>query len=331
MNILHGSSACGTFKQAFNVKKGEVLVFNDVLSCGPLMKYTGIESWRPFRESYWSDIDHNTNFEDFSYSIYLRDFYYNFDDLKSAQECKLWIGTGLSDQLLLSFIVKLFDFHGLEYQKLSVYQYERAGEKNFEVQGLGLLNPDQIKIHPSPFTLTEKQVAQIIHAWDVVTASTPELYLSYLKTKGDMMPLLKRALISLFYRYPKASNGLSYWDETLLKYTEKFGPRTAKILGYSMTEYFSGLDLVGDFYLFGRLKNLSQTTLNKPLSRMNSLNLPLRETETTILPNGLKALSKNINVIQENGIDDWVGGVHLNNISENVWVRKKEELIHIHF
>jgi hypothetical protein len=329
MNILHGDSASGTFMQAFIVEQGEVLIFHDVLSCGPLMKYIGVDSWRSFRESFWNDLDHNYDLVDCSYNTHQRNFYNNFEDFKSADEYKLWIGTGLSDQLLLSFIVNLFDFHGLDYQKLSVYQFERASTKNFEVQGLGLLSPEQLKSHPSPYKLTEKQIVQVKQAWDAVTENSPEMYLSYLKTKESVVPLLKRAMVSLFYRYPKASNGLSYWDETLLKYTKKFGPRTAKILGYTMTDHFSELDLVGDFYLFGRLKSLSRPSLNKPLTIMNALNLPLRKTETTILPNGIDALSGSLNVIIENGIDDWVGGVHLDNKSSNVWVRNNNELFHL--
>jgi hypothetical protein len=329
MNILHGDSASGTFSQAFGVEQDDVLVFHDVLSCGPLMKYAGIDSWRSFREFFWNDLDHNTDLEDFTYHTLKRDFYFHFEDFLSAQYHKLWIGTGLSDQLLLAFIVNLFDFHGLDFQKLSICQFQRASEKNFEVQGLGLLNPEQIKRYPLPYKLTEQQIGQAKQAWDAVTENSPEMYLSYLKTKESVVPLLKRAMASLFYRYPKASNGLSYWDETLLKYTEKFGPRTAMILGYTMTDCFSELDLVGDFYLFGRLKRLSCPNLNKPLTKMNSLNLPLRKTETTILPDGINALSEDLNAIIENGIDDWVGGVHLDNLSGNVWVRNNEDLFHL--
>jgi hypothetical protein len=328
MNILHGDSAAGSFKQAFKATQDELIVFNDVLSCGPLGEYVNIESWKSLREHFWNNIDYITAEERLSYSILERDFYARFKDFKSADEYKLWIGTGLSDQLLLAFLINLIDFHGLDFKKFLVYQFERISDKNFEVQGLGLLNPDQIRHHPSPYKLNEKQIKESKFAWEAVTERNPEKYLSYICTDNDCcMPLLKRAIAYLFYRYPKVSNGLSYWDETLLKYTEKHGPKTARIMGYTLTDFIEGLDLVGDFYLFGRLKNMGRPSLCKPLVKMNVLNLPMRKTETTILPDGLKALAGNINVIGENGIDDWVCGVHLDSLSDNVWVRNDDGLI----
>jgi hypothetical protein len=325
MNILHGDSAGGSFKQAFKTHQEEIIVFHDVLSCGPLIKYADIKSWRESRENYWNNIERDNAIANLSYNILERDFYAKFRYLKDANEYRLWIGTGLSDQLLLAFLVNLIDFHGFDFRRLLIYQFERVAEKNFEVQGLGLLHPDQIRRHPSPYKLSEKQFELTKLAWDAVTDSNPEKYLLYVNAEQDSMPLLKRAMSYLFYRYPKSHNGLSYWDETLLKYSEKHGPNTAKILGYTLTDCINGLDIVGDFYLFSRLKNLGCSDLTKPLIKTNAMDLPLRYTKTTILPDGKKALSGQINIIKENGIDDWVGGVHLDSLTKNVWVRDDEE------
>lgn len=328
MNILHGDSAAGSFKQAFKANQDEFIVFNDVLSCGPLRKYADIESWKSFREEFWNNLDHVSTKDRLSYSTLEKDFYSRFEDVKSADDYRLWIGTGLSDQLFLAFVINLIDFHGLDFQKLLVYQFERISDKRSEVQGLGLLDPEQIRHHPSPYKLNEKQLKQSKFAWEAVTENSPENYLSFLNTNEDCcMPVLKRAMASLFYRYPKVGNGLSYWDETLLKNTEKHGPRTAKIIGYTLTDCIEGLDLVGEFYLFGRLNNLGHPSLNKQLIKMNALDFPMRKTETTISPYGIKALAGKINVIEENGIDDWVCGVHLDSLSDNVWVRNKDGLI----
>jgi len=68
-------------------------------------------------------------------------------------------------------------------------------------------------------------------------------------------------------------NGLSYWDETLLKYTAKHGPRTAKIIGYTLTDCMKGLDLVGDLYLFSRLKNLGRPNLSGPFHKYDDISV----------------------------------------------------------
>lgn len=277
MNILHGDSAAGSFKQAFKLHREEMIVFHDVLSCGPLSKFTDIKAWREFREKYWNNLDQGSAIESLSYNTCDRDFYANFNDLVQADEYKLWIGTGLSDQLLLAFVVNLIIYHDLDFSKISIYQFERNEEKNYEVQGLGLLNPDQIRHHPISHKLNKKQIEQAKLAWEAVTENSPQKYLRYLATEKDALPLMKRAMSYILYRYPKAHNGLSYWDETLLKYSVKHGPKTARILGYTMTDCIKGLDLVGDFYLFSRLKDLERPGLCKSLIKtmvLDSLDLP---------------------------------------------------------
>lgn len=326
MNILHGDSAGGSFKDAFEARQEEMIVFHDVLSCGPLTRYTDIQSWRAFREDYWNNIDPDSPTERLSYFSLERDFYAEFSDFETAREYRLWIGTGLSDQLLLAYITNLIDCLGLDFRKLSVYQFEKMAGKSFEVQGLGLLNPDQIRDHPSPYVLNEKQIELAKLAWEAITDSRPEKYLIFMNTDAGCMPLLKRAMAYMFYRYPKASNGLSYWDETLLKYTATHGPSAAKTIGYTLTDCLNGLDLVGDFYLFCRLKNLGRPNLRRPLIEVNAFDLPIRDTKVTILPDGIKALSGGLNMIMENGIDDWVGGVHLDSSRNRVWLRKDNDL-----
>ena len=209
MNILHGDSAGGSFKLAFDLHQDEMLIFHDVLSCGPLTKYVGIKSWRKFREKYWNDLDKESSTESLSYDVLDKDFYRNLDHLEQADEYRLWIGTGLSDQLLLAFLVNLITHHDLDISKLTVFQFEQIKEKNFEVQGLGLLKPDQIRHHPSPFKLRKKQIELAILAWEAVTETKPEKFLQYLSFKNDALPLMKRALTYLLYRYPKSHNGLS--------------------------------------------------------------------------------------------------------------------------
>jgi len=295
INILHGISAGTVFREAFDVQEEEILIFNDILSCGPLKEYTDMESWKVFREEYWNQLDPNNYKYRSGFSNTERDFYVNFDDFKSADSFKLWIGTGLGDQLLLAFVVHLMDYYGLDIQKLSVYQFEKIQRKHFAIEawGIALLRTEEVKNHPSPYVLTDKEIVMAQNAWDAVTSPTPEKYLQYLHSDKDTLFLLKKSMGFLFLRYPNVSNGLPYWDEVLLKYTEIQAPKSARIigdvLGYEY-HYKYNLDIVGDFYLFSRLKNLGRPNLNKPLIKANTLDLGMRETEINILPDGIKAL-----------------------------------------
>lgn len=154
--------------------------------------------------------------------------------------------------------------------------------------------------------------------------------MQYLTNGNDDFFLLKKAMAYLISRYPKASNGLSYWDEIMLTYSETHAPKAVKIIAYTLGYVIHGknsVDMVSDDYLFSRLKNMASPNLKKPLLEVNDFNLPMRETEIKILPNGIKALNEEIDVIKENGIDEWVGGVHLDSSSGGVWVRDRTGIV----
>ncbi len=52
----------------------------------------------------------------------------------------------------------------------------------------------------------------------------------------------------------------------------------------------------------------------------------MRESQVMITKNGKRALDEKVNVIELNGIDDWIGGVHLDSSTGSVWLRKDETL-----
>lgn len=331
MNILHGIAAATLFKETFDIKQEDLLIFNDILSCGALKEYTDIEDWKVFRERSWKDMNASIFNDKSGFDGFERDFYTHFEAFKSADEYKLWIGTGLGDQLLLAFVVHLIEYYGLGIQKLSVYQFETLKRKHFDIEvfGIALLRTEDMLNHPSPYVLTDKQIAVAKSAWEAITVPTPEKYLQHLHGDIDNLFLLTKSMGFLFLRYPDINTGLPYWDKVLLKYTKKQEPKAARIIGDVLGyEYYDkyNLDIVGDDYLLSRLKNLANSNLKIPLVKVNNFDLPLKKTEIHILPDGIKALSGELNMIKENGINDWVCGVHLDSSSGGIWVRDGKEL-----
>ena len=337
LHIQNGDCAAGSFKQAFLLPKEEILVFRDVLSCGHLPVFNGLDSWVKYRRDYWSKMYAEHGFgsvEEVEKAPH--DFYNDFDELKKADEVSLWMGCALSDHLLMVFMVKLFDHYGLDFSKLTIRQYLKIEKGNITIVGLGMLHPDQIEaLKPEAFTLNEEQIAFCLNVWEAVTAKTPDALLQILKQQDSSLSLLNKALQNFLYRYPDSKNGLSRFDEIILNAAKKSAPNTARIIGYSLgydmhlddEDNIHALDTVGDIYLFNRLKNMAKSHLNKPLLSLNVMNESLRETKTEITEFGLKVLEGKHNVVQVNGINDWVGGVHLNASIGETWFRQDNELI----
>lgn len=330
MNILNGDSAASSFKLAFKVSDDDTLIFHDVLSCGPLHKFDDLETWQKARESYWFSYDARNDYEVNPFKKLTRDFYHNFPSIKTILDCKVWIGTGLSDQLLLAFTIYLYDKYELDFDGLSIYQFEeyKSGKGiTYPVQGVGLLRPEQIQNHPKPYQLSIEQIEYAKLAWEAFTDTSPKQFLGFMDSPNEALPLLKQAMFFVYHRYPHITDGLCLFDQVLLKNAAIYGSKATRVIGNTMADTMDGLDYVGDNYLYGRLKSLASPELNKPLVKIHPRDGSMRETRVEITEFGHAVLEKKDNAIQENGINDWVGGVNLSSSNHCIWVRDGLKLL----
>ncbi len=333
MNILNGDSAAGVFKQAFKMPKEEIIVFRDVLSCGPIKSFKDADNWIQYREEYWHKILADNAIEPYSFKDSPRDFFTNFQELKDASEIKLWIGSSLSEQLLLAFIVTALVDNDIDTSKVSVYQFHELEGLNYEIHGIGLLHPDNIKRHSEPIKLTKDILAVCLDAWNAMLDSTPDSLIMFLTGNHSSLPLMFRAMTRLLYRYPNIENGLTYWDEALLSYVTSNWTKAARIIGNAMCHDNNNkeewADRVGDASLYTWLKDLARPTLTKPLVEMSAMNYSMRETEVSITQFGSAVKDGRENKVTTNGINDWVGGVHLDSSQGGTWFRDKEKLTYL--
>jgi hypothetical protein len=285
-----------------------------------------------YREKFWNGIclDELGSFYEWS-----RDFYGNVLALQSVDEVNVWLGTALSDQLMLVFVVKLFQHYDLDYSTIQIFQYTKLENQELSALGLGLLTPESLKsLCPKPSQLTQQQVRFCLDVWQAITDSTPKALLNLLERNETCLPLLKRAMKTLCYRYPDSETGLSRFDQNILTISNEKGPQAARVIGHVLAyDYHTAnqnsiyeLDVVGDVYLYSRLKNMADTKLKEPLLKLNEMQQEMRDTTVTLTEFGLQVLVGKANAIDINGIDDWVCGVHLNSASEHVWVRDGNQL-----
>ncbi|MCZ6804416.1 MAG: hypothetical protein O7D86_10900 [Proteobacteria bacterium] len=118
-----------------------------------------------------------------------------------------------------------------------------------------------------------------------------------------------------------------------MSYVNSSRKKAARIIGSSMCHEVNGnneqnLDPVGDLYLFSKLKSYAHSSLNEPLVELSSMDIGMRYTEASILPFGIDVKEERENTVVINGLNDWVGGVHLDSSSGGMWFRKDEKLIY---
>ena len=320
INVIQGLSAGGSFVQAMHPQPGELLVNEDVLSCGPLAPLRSIEEWAQLREAYWDSVASSDDERPFN-----RDLLKNSETLRNADSIVLWLGIGAAEQLLLAWIVQLLKLIGSQAQ-IHIVQFTHAGRHNDHAWGVGLLNPDQIKQLPPATLVPAAAVSELERLWEGVTSADPSGLLSVLSEKTPQLQHSRASLQRLIHRYPDYQTGLGRWDFEVLKYTKEKGPRATRIIGETMGINFDS-DLVGDLYLFSRLHGLASSDLAHPLVTMSGDPYDMRNCGVVLTDAGESVLAGQANAVELNGIDDWILGVHLDSESGLVWYQREGTLI----
>jgi hypothetical protein len=324
IHIAPGFSAAGCMKQGLRLDRGTLLVNQDLLSCGPLPTLGSLEEWTRVREQYLRSI--YPDWPDFSFASE-SDLLTNAEVLRDAESIVLWIGTGTAEQLLLAWTVQVLRTVDVAPSRLRVIQFSREPTRDYEIVGLGVLNPDQFRAHPPAAALTKIDIAEIDAAWGAVTATDPEALLAFLGGKESTLPFLRRSLTSLLFRFPDSKTGLNCWERELLRYVREKGPIVARVIGHTMAHDMEQPDWVGDAYLFARLRRLADSKLAHPFLSLTGPEISMRGSKVTLTDTGAQALDGDANFVDLNGIDDWIGGVHLESGKGNMWFCEDNTLV----
>src|SRR5437870_4670303 len=115
----------------------------------------------------------------------------------------------------------------------------------------------------------------------------------------------------------------------LLNHSQAHGPKVASVIAHTMTSNAEHLDPVGDLYLLARLRGLADSHLPHPALELTGDLSCIRGCEVRVTVTGEDVLSGRRNFVELNGVDDWVGGVHLDSgtgpcgpaAARNSWAR----------
>ena len=164
-------------------------------------------------------------------------------------------------------------------------------------------------------------------AWTAVTAPEPDALQTILRARERTLPFLQRSLFALLYRYPGLRTGVNAWEYQLLRYVREQGPKATRVLGSTMAHDMDFPDWVDDGYLFQRVHRLADAALPRPLLTVMGETQTLRGTLVHLTRDGEDVLAGNANAVEWNGIDDWIGGVHLDSRHGRVWFHEGHTLV----
>lgn len=325
IHIAQGDSSAGTIKCALNLNPADLLINIDTMSYGPLCDFSDINEWRTLRESFFYPI--YSYLYDYPFEEYENDILLNTDKIKKADKVTLWIGTCLNEQILLVWIVQLFKIISADIEKLQVIQFFKEPDNTYEIISVGVLNPEQLIKHPSPRSPGKDEISYINNVWSALTSSKPNELIELINDKSQTpLNLMKRSLKFLMGRFPDYKSGLNNWDNQLLKYTNAKGTNAARIIGYTMGYSMENLDWIGDIILLHRLRRLGDESLIKQAVTITGTSTRMHDTEAHLTDFGEKVLNGEANLTEINGIDEWIGGIHLQSNTNNIWYRKDDAI-----
>lgn len=313
LHVLLGDSAGGIFTRVF-FAKDRLLIDQDVLSVGPTPAVADLDAWNTLRNEFWTGFVPGNTGEHVHSRFNLVD---NAQKLQEADRVNIWAGTGVSEQVFVAFVVHLMRLVGGDLARLYIVQLEMLNNKR--VIGLGEFEELHFRNCPEPVPMHTDVAQHYLNAWGALSSPDPVELSNFARENPGANRWLKLAVQLMTRRFPDRRSGLTYWDHALLSRIAKRGPGVSQVIGFTMAETFGQGDVVGDWYLFGRLLKMSSASNPQPLIKLDGDMTAIRNTEAAITPFGEAVLKGEASNYPANPIDDWAGGVKLSSPDGVIW------------
>ncbi len=231
---------------------------------------------------------------------------------RNHDEVVLWFEHDLFCQIHLIYLLNWFSQQKMGKTKLSLICIgEFPGVPVFH--GLGQLNEDQLKsLFPRRKKVTPAQLKLAATAWEAYTSPDPLSLIALRDSNTLPLPFLKRAIVNHLWRFPWTRSGLGKVENTALTLVAQGHGDFKKLFpAFVRKEPDYGF---GDAQLYVALKRMVDAPV--PLLKQNGRNSStdpagMLLSSFQITTDGEEVLAGEQDFVVQNGIDMWLGGVHL--------------------
>ncbi len=326
LHIHNGDSAAETAKRS--EVPGEHLAWREALVCGPAPGGLSAEEFREVRarhlaEAYAVDLE--------KCRTELREQEEAVAGFSDHDEVVLWFEQDLFCEIQLIYLLDWFANRELGDTKLSLICIaEFPGLPSF--RGLGELNEAQLaSLFPERQRVSAAQLELGSKAWTAYSSSNPKDIESLLESDLSSLPFLKDAFSKHLRRFPSTENGLGRIGNVSLNLiTKGFANFRSLFPAFIRSEPEYGF---GDAQLYLELRRLSDasTPVLSLSGGVNGASLDAAQmllSSFDITAHGKAVLAGDQDFVVSNGIDQWLGGVHLKGSeAEWRWDEQAQELL----
>ncbi len=311
LHITNGDAARKVMENAGF--KGDILPWRDVLHEGPTPANLTLQEMSKIRAKFIADSGWE-EYETVLISFKIRDdklvAYHNFD------EVILWFEHDLYDQLQLIQILDWFASQQIADNRIKLICVDYY---------LGLMSPKRMKaLYDTRVPVTERQLALAKTALAAFCSPSPRAWVTLLEQDTSALPFMSAAVIRHLEQFPSLENGLNRTERQLLNAVNSGLHAPEQI--FEANQVADNICFMGDWSFWIYMQRLFLS--NPPLLRLHnnaSFVVPtsypypktFREQKVSITDTGVKVLNGARDWLEINGIDKWLGGVHLH--GSNIW------------
>ena len=315
IHIHNGDSSADTAR--LSTLPGEHFAFREALIEGPTPAGLDQTEWLRVRASHLADYGENPE----KVERDLEEQQRKLSTVAEHKETVLWFEHDLFCQSHLIYLLDWFVKNNVEKTNLSLICIGQfPGKKNF--RGLGELNAAELaSLFPDRRPVTPQQLDLATSAWNAYSSSDPTEIQTLLQTDTSALPFLAAALMAHLKRFPSSENGLGGVEQTSLELIS-VGPTGFTSLFHSFIEKEPTYGF-GDAQLWLALRRMSKA--QHPLIEIiaggaegDQQTPALHKSEFAITDTGRSVLNGDADFVALNGIDLWLGGVHLAD-DGNMW------------
>ena len=307
LHILNGEATEAILSQT--AISGERFSFRDVLIAGPAPALDGTD-WRRLRaahlvEAYGVEAEKCEGDLERQQDV--------FESFSNHDEVTLWFESDLFCQANLLYVLDGCAHRDLGTKLSLICIGEFPGRPNF--RGLGELTPEELaSLFGKRTEVTTAQLELAARAWRAYRSEDPRELERLLQTDTRALPFLDGALRLHLARFPSVRNGLNRIESAGLELISQgftgFGDLFPRFIA---AEPDYGL---GDAQFWNVLQQLTRGL--SPLLSLEGENPEMWTHSFGITEAGKSVLSGAADRVALNGIDEWLGGVHLQG-QANIW------------
>ena len=315
LHIHNGDSTADTAKQTS--LPGEHFSLRESLITGPSPFGLSGSEWRSVRAAHLSE-SYGEDVNECEQSLLTQEE--KLASFSEHEEVVLWFEHDLFCQLHLIYLLDWFSQCDLRNTKLSLICIgEFSGKENFH--GLGELNPEQLtSLFPARQPITSAQLSLATATWRAYRSPYATAIEHILRTDTSALPFLDAALRAHLERFPSTKNGLGLVENRTLQRVAQGVDGFIHLFRYFVSE--EPAYGFGDAQFWLALQRL--IVAREPLLTITGIAGEPEDLKLTpeivssarfqLTDFGESVRKGEADFVSRNGIDLWLGGVHLEDV-----------------